>query len=684
MARGSLGPFFLVFLLFSCLVFKPAAAASIYMISLDYTADQAARNALVTAGHTVEYRTPCTNWDRPTILSGSYDMLLIGSSCGSGDIRSLSDIDLPAACWEQALYGNTAGDWGFGTTKLTLALPNPGGALATAFVATHPVGLSTGLTPGQVVTLSSQATTSTAAFGGTFGLDVQPLLVSNDANQNGLFAVIEKGGRTSGGVSPTAPHRRLALPFYDDTVQFAPPEALRVLTDSVAWMAAKVNAAPSLACGATRTLGTVVDTTADPAGVSVSSVMGSQAVFSDPDSSLFTVAKGLAIVQATDGGGADGTWQWRASSTAQWQSITPGSSVMVTAAIVIGEASQVRFVPVAGKVGTFQLQVCAWDRSNVNAAENVDGAVVDASSRGAAAPYSTMLCPLEVTVQTATTGTTGTTAATTTSAPVSSTTNSVPATTATTDVPTTTGIPTTTGVPTTTNSPPAATTAEKATDASSTNADAFPFWIIIVAVAACCCCIMFIIVAVLILQRRKRRSPSADNDDSSVELADAHPGLKDELDIADDELVESEYDAISRVQEAGKLEAEGYAPVTDVVSEFQYAAIPKSLQAGVVSEYARIPREGVSEALCDTSDDLDPNEVMVLKDTVVGKGSQGDVFRGRYRGVDIAVKMLKKGYTEEQLQAFFDEAALFARVPPHENVVGFIGACPDPFMIITE
>jgi serine/threonine protein kinase len=49
-----------------------------------------------------------------------------------------------------------------------------------------------------------------------------------------------------------------------------------------------------------------------------------------------------------------------------------------------------------------------------------------------------------------------------------------------------------------------------------------------------------------------------------------------------------------------------------------------------------------------------------------------------------AIKMLKGTFTDAQLQSFYDEVEIISRIPPHHNVVGFVGAIPDPLMIITE
>jgi serine/threonine protein kinase len=61
-----------------------------------------------------------------------------------------------------------------------------------------------------------------------------------------------------------------------------------------------------------------------------------------------------------------------------------------------------------------------------------------------------------------------------------------------------------------------------------------------------------------------------------------------------------------------------------------------------------------------------------------------DVFYGRVGTLDVACKMLKANFSDEQLQTFFDECNVFAAIPQHQFVVGFVGAIPSPFTIVSE
>jgi serine/threonine protein kinase len=46
--------------------------------------------------------------------------------------------------------------------------------------------------------------------------------------------------------------------------------------------------------------------------------------------------------------------------------------------------------------------------------------------------------------------------------------------------------------------------------------------------------------------------------------------------------------------------------------------------------------------------------------------------------------MLKKGFTDKELRAAFEEARTAAQIPAHDNVVGFYGVVTDPFMLVME
>jgi c-src tyrosine kinase len=149
----------------------------------------------------------------------------------------------------------------------------------------------------------------------------------------------------------------------------------------------------------------------------------------------------------------------------------------------------------------------------------------------------------------------------------------------------------------------------------------------------------------------------------------------------DDDVVEEEnaYDTIAGVVDPDK-DGGHYQAVAAVAD--QYAKLEGGARAAVEGNYHRIPK--VLESFSDEVPVLDSEDLMIDVSARVGHGSFGDIYRGVYRGVDIAVKMLKNEFTEDQLQTFYDEADVIARVPPHEFVVGFLGATPDPFTICTE
>eukprot|EP01124_Arcella_intermedia_P021173 TRINITY_DN2913_c0_g1_i3.p1 TRINITY_DN2913_c0_g1~~TRINITY_DN2913_c0_g1_i3.p1 ORF type:complete len:522 (+),score=121.48 TRINITY_DN2913_c0_g1_i3:19-1584(+) len=70
----------------------------------------------------------------------------------------------------------------------------------------------------------------------------------------------------------------------------------------------------------------------------------------------------------------------------------------------------------------------------------------------------------------------------------------------------------------------------------------------------------------------------------------------------------------------------------------------------------------------------------------VGTGQYGDVFKGRCRGLDVAIKILKNRFgTEEQLASFKREVDIMSRIR-FPNVCLLLGACTDPdyFCIIQE
>eukprot|EP01119_Soliformovum_irregulare_P005868 TRINITY_DN1760_c0_g1_i2.p1 TRINITY_DN1760_c0_g1~~TRINITY_DN1760_c0_g1_i2.p1 ORF type:complete len:862 (-),score=148.81 TRINITY_DN1760_c0_g1_i2:78-2663(-) len=71
--------------------------------------------------------------------------------------------------------------------------------------------------------------------------------------------------------------------------------------------------------------------------------------------------------------------------------------------------------------------------------------------------------------------------------------------------------------------------------------------------------------------------------------------------------------------------------------------------------------------------------------TLLGSGAFGVVYRGSYRGRDVAVKKVKGDTIDEsKLLEFVDEAQIMSKLSPHPNVVTLIGIVARPFCIVTE
>jgi len=70
----------------------------------------------------------------------------------------------------------------------------------------------------------------------------------------------------------------------------------------------------------------------------------------------------------------------------------------------------------------------------------------------------------------------------------------------------------------------------------------------------------------------------------------------------------------------------------------------------------------------------------------VGSGQYGDVFRGRCRGYEVAIKILKNRFdSQEQILSFKREVETMSRIR-FPNVCLLLGACTDPeyFCIVQE
>ena len=67
------------------------------------------------------------------------------------------------------------------------------------------------------------------------------------------------------------------------------------------------------------------------------------------------------------------------------------------------------------------------------------------------------------------------------------------------------------------------------------------------------------------------------------------------------------------------------------------------------------------------------------------QGNFGDVFKGRYRGEEVAVKTCKETLSDEQKKKFLQEGRILKQYD-HPNIVRFIGIAVQrqPVMIVME
>ncbi|XP_058075315.1 serine/threonine-protein kinase STY13 [Magnolia sinica] len=104
---------------------------------------------------------------------------------------------------------------------------------------------------------------------------------------------------------------------------------------------------------------------------------------------------------------------------------------------------------------------------------------------------------------------------------------------------------------------------------------------------------------------------------------------------------------------------------------------PENHQIGKIGSIS-VPQLRIDEKLL-----IDPRLLFV--GSKIGEGAHGKVYEGKYGEQIVAVKVLHSGSTPEEKAAlegrFAREVTMMSRVK-HQNLVKFIGACKDPFMVI--
>ncbi|KAG6421719.1 hypothetical protein SASPL_118276 [Salvia splendens] len=87
--------------------------------------------------------------------------------------------------------------------------------------------------------------------------------------------------------------------------------------------------------------------------------------------------------------------------------------------------------------------------------------------------------------------------------------------------------------------------------------------------------------------------------------------------------------------------------------------------------------------------DLDPKWLvdpkLLFVGPKIGEGAHAKVYEGKYKNRNVAIKIVEKGDTAEEIAKkearFAREVAMLSRVQ-HKNLVKFIGACKEPVMVL--
>ncbi|XP_022922433.1 serine/threonine-protein kinase HT1-like isoform X1 [Cucurbita moschata] len=95
------------------------------------------------------------------------------------------------------------------------------------------------------------------------------------------------------------------------------------------------------------------------------------------------------------------------------------------------------------------------------------------------------------------------------------------------------------------------------------------------------------------------------------------------------------------------------------------------------------------DGLCSKEFDLDAKWLVDPKQILVGprigEGAHGKVHKGKYKNENVAIKIIRRGETPEEIAKtearFAREVAMLSKVQ-HKNLAKFIGACKEPIMVI--
>ncbi|XP_059633286.1 serine/threonine-protein kinase STY46-like isoform X2 [Cornus florida] len=98
----------------------------------------------------------------------------------------------------------------------------------------------------------------------------------------------------------------------------------------------------------------------------------------------------------------------------------------------------------------------------------------------------------------------------------------------------------------------------------------------------------------------------------------------------------------------------------------------------LISNQVSIPNDGI--------DDWELDAELLKFEHKIAAGSYGELYKGTFHSQDVAIKVLKAEYMNEDVRKDFAQEVYILRKVRHKNVVQFIGACTRPpiLCIVTE
>jgi len=126
---------------------------------------------------------------------------------------------------------------------------------------------------------------------------------------------------------------------------------------------------------------------------------------------------------------------------------------------------------------------------------------------------------------------------------------------------------------------------------------------------------------------------------------------------------------------------EGYTPITfrNITPEqLDKMDVTKEDQKKLLTKLSELKADPAIN-LEDLSWEIPWSDISIEKE--IGEGSYGKVFKGIWKGKEVAVKQLREA-KEESLKEFLSEIEVMKKIRLHENVVNLYGMCKSPHLAI--